>query len=1070
MKNPFRGLRFSLLDFQSARANAGMKIAMLGIALIPLIYGAMYLMAFYDPYGKLDTLPVAVVNEDVPVRTEDGKMVHAGEDLVAELKDSDALQWHFVDDAAEAQKGLESGKYYNTVIIPADFSEKIASADTSAPQKAHLELVVNDANNYLSSILGASVMRVVTSETNYSVGENYYVQIFDKIASTGDDLQKAADGAAELADGMADAHDGSQKITDGLVTARDGSKELAQGMGDAHSGSATSPDGLKPARDGAHQLADVTVAAADGAGQLAGGLGSAKDGATQLADGVKTASDGSATITEKLKEAADGAATLDSGLKQLSEGLASGQTGSAQLAAGLHQLQTEGSGKLASGANALNNALNNPEFATKLATLDGGAKQVADGTNQLSEALGGLSGTIDGMSANVAGLQDQLNDIKADAQTLAGGFATAGGKLQKDADTAMGHASSLGSALGGLTALTGKVGDASTAAGTASSRAADAAGKAGEAQGHAAAASGSANEAAGKLGSLAKDEESGRYYLSEEDYSALMGMVQTAASEADAASGSAAEAKGAAGEASAYATGVKGGLDEAAGALSGIDTQALGTLAGDLQTIGGDLQTIKQGAAGLDGVTSKSQTLIDNSQSAIDGASQLVAGLKTKLGQAQALSIGAQQVSEGVSQLVASLTTDGADAAGTPTLHAAASQLAAGAQQVDEKMLAAAGAADQLTDGWKAAGAGAGAAKNGSSQLAGGLSQLHAGSQQLSGGLVTATTGANALKAGLGTLYAGADTLAHGLGDAKSGSAQLAGGLDQLHDGSATLTDGLATAKAGSDSLVSGLGQLHDGSATLTDGLKTAQDGSVELSNGLADGVAAVKESTADSDKKAQMMSEPVTLEQTKYTTVDNYGSGFAPYFIALGLWVGSLVMTFLFDPLNKRLIMSGASPAVAAFAGLVPMLIVGAIQALLIAFTIQYPCHISVAHPLPYYLLCLLASFVFTAIVQAVIALFGFPGKFVAVVLLMLQLTTAAGTFPIETEFPIFQAMSPYLPMTYVVRALRQAMAGIDLSLLWPSVSALFAFLAASYALTCLVARRKRLVTMMDLHPLVDL
>ncbi|MBQ6523774.1 MAG: hypothetical protein IJI12_03820, partial [Atopobiaceae bacterium] len=74
------------------------------------------------------------------------------------------------------------------------------------------------------------------------------------------------------------------------------------------------------------------------------------------------------------------------------------------------------------------------------------------------------------------------------------------------------------------------------------------------------------------------------------------------------------------------------------------------------------------------------------------------------------------------------------------------------------------------------------------------------------------------------------------------------------------------------------------------------------------------------------------------------------------------------------------------------------------------------------------------------------------------------------ETEFPIFQDMSPYLPLSYVVRALRQAMAGIDLSLLWPSVSALFAFLAASYALTCLVARRKRLVTMMDLHPLVDL
>ena len=166
MTNPLRGLRFSLLDFHSARSNTGLKIAMLGIALIPLIYGALYLMAFYDPYGKLDTLPVAVVNEDVPTRTSSGELVSAGNDLVDKLKESDALDWRFVDDPAEAETGLENGTYYNVVTIPADFSEKVASADGSNPERAHLELRTNDANNYLSSILGASVMRVVTAETN----------------------------------------------------------------------------------------------------------------------------------------------------------------------------------------------------------------------------------------------------------------------------------------------------------------------------------------------------------------------------------------------------------------------------------------------------------------------------------------------------------------------------------------------------------------------------------------------------------------------------------------------------------------------------------------------------------------------------------------------------------------------------------------------------------------------------------------------------------------------------------------------------------------------------------------
>jgi putative membrane protein len=362
------------------------------------------------------------------------------------------------------------------------------------------------------------------------------------------------------------------------------------------------------------------------------------------------------------------------------------------------------------------------------------------------------------------------------------------------------------------------------------------------------------------------------------------------------------------------------------------------------------------------------------------------------------------------------------------------------------------------------------AQSTGSAALAAGLGQLYAGSNALTNGLVTANTGANALRAGLGTLYAGSSTLTSGLGTAKSGSAALASGLDKLETGSGTLTDGLASAQSGSSELADGLGKLHDGSQELTDGLVKAQDGSNELADGLADGVEKVNDATSGSDERAAMMSEPVTLEQVKYTTVDNYGSGFAPYFIALGLWVGALVMTFLFKPLNQRLVMSGAHPAIAAFAGLAPWLIVGAIQSLLLGFTIQFPCGIAVAHPLAYYLLIMLASFVFCAMVQAIAALFGFPGKFVSVVLLMLQLTTAAGTFPIETEFPIFQALSPYMPMTYVVKALRQAMAGNDLSLIGPSVAALLGFFAISYGLTCLVARRKRTVTMMDLHPLVNL
>ena len=254
------------------------------------------------------------------------------------------------------------------------------------------------------------------------------------------------------------------------------------------------------------------------------------------------------------------------------------------------------------------------------------------------------------------------------------------------------------------------------------------------------------------------------------------------------------------------------------------------------------------------------------------------------------------------------------------------------------------------------------------------------------------------------------------------------------------------------------------------DGLADARDGSQELADGLSDGVDKVAASTKGADERARMMSEPVRMEQEYYTSVANYGSGFAPYFIALGLWVGSLVMTFLLKPLNMRLVTSGANPMVAAFDGLVPWLLVGLVQSLLLGATIQFACGIQVDHPLAYYALVILSSAVFCAIIQMITAVFGFPGKFVGVVLLMLQLTTAAGTFPIETEFKIFQDLSPYLPMTYVVQALRQAMRGIDLSLVGPSVTALVCFALLSFGITCLAAGRKRIVTMMDLHPLVNL
>ena len=870
MKNPLRGLRFSLLDFHSVRANLGMKVAMLGIALIPLIYGALYLMAFYDPYGRLDTLPVAVVNEDVPVTTENGVEVHAGDDLVKALEDSGSLEYHFVDTAEEAQAGLEAGTYYNTILIPEDFSEKVASAQGDNPEQARLVLVCNDANNYLSSILGASVMRQVTAEANYAIGENYFVEIFDTIDETGDSLGEAADGSRELADGLADAHDGSAQITDGLATARNGACDLTSGLGDARDGSAQITSGLSTARDGSSTLENGLDDAKSGADQLV-------DGTRQLFDGANAAREGSSSLMGGLGELEAGSGQLTSGLSAARDGANALDSGLGELEAGSSQLN-DGLSQVSQGASSL---------TARLGQLDAGASSLAAGASQVSDGASQLVGILDSIPI------DENGNYVSDAGTMSQLQKLAGGAFQAASGVASG-----------------------------------------------------ASQAADSAGQLA-----------------------------------------------AGAAQVSGGVGAVASGLSQLH----------------------------------------------DAASQLADG-------ASRVAVGAQGVAAGVSS-----AKDGA-----ASLSAGMGQVQFGAQ---------------------ALGAGISSARDGAGSLASGVSDAYDGSSAITSNLGTARAGAQQLDAGIGQLadglsagVAGSQQLAGGLGQLSDGAGSLRAGLDRLYLGSDTLTGGLRTALDGSNQLLGGLGELHDGSAELTDGLADAHDGSEELANGLAGGVEKIDDATTGSGARSAMMSEPVELVQEHITTVDNYGSGFAPYFIALGLWVGALVMTFLLKPFNNRLVTAGASPITVGLSGIVPWLIVGAVQALLLALTIQFPCGIAVAHPVAYYCLTILSSFVFCAIIQMITAAFGFPGKFLAVVLLMLQLTTAAGTFPIETEFTIFQNMSPWLPMTYIVHALRQAMAGADLSLVGGDVARLVAFFAVAFAVTCLVAWRKRLVTMSDLHPLVDL
>jgi putative membrane protein len=148
---PFRLAFLELKRFRSPLQIAGLVF----LLCVPLLYGAVYLWSNWDPYGQLSSVPVAVVNEDEPV-TVGGQTVTAGANLEDELKTQPLLGWQFVS-AAQASDGLRDGRYYAIITVPSDFSARLASGATGPPQRASMNIELDDANNYLVGIMAQTV-------------------------------------------------------------------------------------------------------------------------------------------------------------------------------------------------------------------------------------------------------------------------------------------------------------------------------------------------------------------------------------------------------------------------------------------------------------------------------------------------------------------------------------------------------------------------------------------------------------------------------------------------------------------------------------------------------------------------------------------------------------------------------------------------------------------------------------------------------------------------------------------------------------------------------------------------
>ncbi|HEY8718578.1 YhgE/Pip domain-containing protein [Pengzhenrongella sp.] len=451
------------------------KIAMIALALIPTLYGGLYLFANGDPYANLHAVPAAIVVQDTGAK-QHGKAVNFGRDVAKSLERDGGFGWTETDEA-HAQDGVRTGVYDAALIIRTDFSRDLTSAGNLKPKQASLTLVTNDANNYLARTIADQITAKVRATLATKVGTAAARDFLDGFVSIHASVAKATDGAAKVDDGAARLAAGSSALHDGAGTLAAGAATLADGTGKVATGARQVSDGAGALATGVGQLSDGAGSLATGTGQLSTGLNTLRDqtatmpaDTARLAGGAKQVADGNRDVAAKGDLAAAAANTavgnLDATRAQIAQDLSDAGLDDAQAKQVLDQLDTLRT-PITDAATKVDGA------STQLDTLAAGAQQVSDGTAKLAASAPKLTRGIGDAADGAAAASTGASDLAAGAAKAAGGadaLATGAAKTSTGADQAAAGASTLSA---GAAKLDARSGDLATGAATLASGASD---------------------------------------------------------------------------------------------------------------------------------------------------------------------------------------------------------------------------------------------------------------------------------------------------------------------------------------------------------------------------------------------------------------------------------------------------------------------------------------------------------------------------------------------------------------------------------------------------------------------
>lgn len=682
-------------EWKSICKNKFLIVVLIAVAFIPALYNIIFLSSMWDPYGKVDNLPVAIVNHDKPVEYE-GKTLKVGDELVDNLKEDKSLDFHFVSEN-DANDGIKDGKYYMVVTIPENFSKNASTLISDNPKKVTIDYQTTEGRNFIAAKMSNSAITEMKTQLSSQITDMYVTAALEQFEKVGEGMTTAADGSGKLKDGNDKIIEGNKTITTNL-----------------------------------DKLAKSSITFANGAETLSVGLDQYVAGAVELNNGANQLNNGIQTLAEKVPVLAQGVEALSNGATKLGDGVM-------QFVAGITQLNN-GAKQLNSGLNQLNEKTAN--LPAQTAELNNGAQQLASG---LQGAGSMTESQKNGMITYVNSVDDYLTQVNNALNNLPSGSTTT------DVSSIKKSLESIGKDLATIkSGLSGSSGDSSSSGASSSDiksaynsdtdAHAEAAISAAESSGveltdeQKSAIRSAVKSSGGETLSEASNISSGTSSSGSAD-SSVISALEDAQSNLASVSES---LKALSGGSSSSLAGL-GALKEATTQLksrSATATPGIISSINGLYTIG---TSAAPGSAAIANGTSQlaaNMPVLSSSIKALsDGSAQLVNGTGQLAANAPLLNAGAQQVANGGKELSAAV----------PTLSSGISRLSSGSA-------ALAGGTSKLAANGPKLTSGAGQLKDGALRISSGSGQLAAGSNklddalhQVKDGLVTLT---DSLKSG----------------------------------------------------------------------------------------------------------------------------------------------------------------------------------------------------------------------------------------------------------------------------------------------------------------------------------